>query len=287
MIPEYYLRHRSPARLAKWSGGKGGYAKRIVEYIPEGKRYMEPYCGMANVFLHLKNEYPIYALNDLNYDVINTMRVLQDKDSYNRLLHRLVFTPYSMSEFRTALAVLRDDNASAEDRAWAFFTAQNQGFSGVARSDGNWGRTINPSVQVEPSVWQKKISNLEYWHKKLIGVYLDNKDAIEFIKYWDEDEDSVFYLDPPYIEDTRVSAGLYKHETTNQHHVDLVNALLQLKGKAVLSCYDHEIYEPLTNNGWNKVQFSAHAHMATKGRNSSVRLNGVPKRIETLYIKEK
>lgn len=290
MVPSYFRKHkREKTRLAKWGGGKGNYAKKIIPYIPSGKRYCEPYAGMANVFLQIDavNKYPIIALNDINSDIINLMRVLQDEEKYLALEHKLVFTPYSYEAFCDALNVLQSLEENDVIRAHAFFTAQNQGFSGISHSPGNWGRVINPDVEKEPNIWQCKISNLEAWHKLVMGVYLDNRDALEFIKYWDVDDgETVFYLDPPYITDTRKSKVVYDYETDNQHHIDLVSVLLNIHGKAVLSCYDHEIYKPLLDAGWKKIQFDAHASMATKGRGSSVRDNGVPKRTETIYIKE-
>lgn len=287
MVPEYFeLSQQKKTRLAKWAGGKGGYASKIVKILPDGHSFFEPYCGMANVYSKLEKPYRVVALNDLNGDVINLFRVLQDREKFDILTHKLVYTPYSIDEFKTAIELLQSEDGTDIDRAYSFFVAQNQGFSGISKSAGNWGRTINPTVQPEYVGWQKRISNLENWHKLMMNVYLDNRDAIEFIKYWDSDKECVFYLDPPYIQDTRVSKNVYKHETTDNHHELLVNALLALKGKAVLSGYDHPIYAPLLDAGWEQIDFNAHANMATKGRGSSVRETGVPKRTETLYVKK-
>lgn len=288
MVPTYLKTHKTKtARFAKWAGGKGGYAKKIVEMVPSGSRYLEPYAGMANVFLHLDKTYDIVALNDINSDIINAFRVVQDDAKYVELENMLTWTPYSFDEFKKALRIVKDDNASDVQKAWAFFTAQNQGFSGISKHPGNWGRTIDPKVTPEPDVWQRKVANLSWWHEKLCNVYLDNRDALDFIEYWDVDEESVFYLDPPYIQDTRVSKNVYKHETSDNHHSLLVQKLLTIKGKAVLSGYEHDIYLPLLDNGWRIERFAAHASMAAKGRGSSVRGGNIPKRVEAVYIKEK
>ena len=39
----------------------------------------------------------------------------------------------------------------------------------------------------------------------------------------------------------------------DSEHERLVDVLMNIKGKAVLSGYDHEIYNRLVNDGWNKV----------------------------------
>ena len=61
----------------------------------------------------------------------------------------------------------------------------------------------------------------------------------------------MFYLDPPYIHETR-SDGQYQHEMTDEDHCRLVDVLLGVKGKVLLSGYNHKIYERL---GWDKISF--------------------------------
>lgn len=286
-VPRYFLRaKRQPSSIAWYPGGKGLNAARISKFIPKGTRYLEPYCGMISVFGRIKNEeYPIIALNDINKNVYLFLKVLQDQEQCDKLIHRLIYTPYSQSAFIEALDIVYDKEAAPLDKAWAFFVTQNQGFAGIAKTYGHWGRRLNPKEEHLPSSWQKKISNIEWWHEKLMGVYLDNRDSIDFIKYWDVDENSIFYLDPPYIGATRASKEMYRNETDDNHHIKLVETLLDIKGKAVLSCYDHEIYQPLTDAGWHKESFKTSALMASRSRITSVRDGKAPERTETLYIK--
>lgn len=278
-VPPYFLVSAAPhMALARYPGGKGLHAKHIIDVLPTGERYLEVYCGMANVFSRVE-KFPVMVLNDINKHVMNVFRVLQNPETYDMLLHRMIYTPYSQDEFRLALDTLNDPEANNLDCAWAFLVAQNQGFSGIAKTYGHWGRRPYQKNEHLPSLWQRKISNLEVWHKKLMGVYLDNKDAIEFIDFWDKDDkQSVLYLDPPYLEDTRVSKNLYLHETNADHHIRLVEKLCNIHGKGVLSCYDSEIYYPLLDHGWTKQTFKTTAGMAARAENKE--------RTETLYVKE-
>ncbi|MEN6520331.1 MAG: DNA adenine methylase [Armatimonadota bacterium] len=59
---------------------------------------------------------------------------------------------------------------------------------------------------------------------------------------------TLFYLDPPYIPETRKS-GKYRHEMTAEDHQELVEILLSIQGKVVLSGYNHPIYKPLEDDG--------------------------------------
>jgi len=59
----------------------------------------------------------------LHCEIINLWRVLQDREKFRELAHRLVWTPYSVDEFRKALA---DDERDEIGRAWAMFVRQGQ-----------------------------------------------------------------------------------------------------------------------------------------------------------------
>ena len=88
----------------RWPGGKGHLAKWVVSYLPRNaKVYVEPYAGAASVLWHLPEPYPIEVLNDLDERIVNLFRVLQDREKFEELLHRLVWTPYARSEFVRAL----------------------------------------------------------------------------------------------------------------------------------------------------------------------------------------
>jgi DNA adenine methylase len=131
-----------PMAPFRWPGGKGNLVKWLIQYVPEGHIYVEPFAGAASVFWHLPNPFPVEVLNDLDGDIVNLYRVLQDKAKFEELAHRLIFTPYARAEFARALQIAKDPKASDIDRAWAFFVKQNQGFGGKANNVGDWGREI-------------------------------------------------------------------------------------------------------------------------------------------------
>lgn len=283
----------TPPRLMapfKWPGGKGKIVKWIVQYIPKGKIYVEPFAGAASVFWHLPKPFPIEVLNDLDGDIVNLYRVLQDKTKFEELAHRLIFTPYARAEFIRALQVAKDPNASDVDRAWAFFVKQNQGFGGKADTPGNWGRALSATsnnMAENTSRWRSHLKLLGFWHERLSKVQIDCIDGIKCIKYWDTSE-TVFYIDPPYIPDTRKSRRLYKNEPDLVYHERLVETLLAVKGRVLLSCYDHPIYLPLIEAGWQKLSKETACHMVGKIRGSKFQGPGAVKaqapRTETLYL---
>ena len=53
-----------------------------------------------------------------------------------------------------------------------------------------------------------------------------------------------FYLDPPYLHETRSSTGEYgPHEMSPEQHEDLLELLGTIRGKFILSGYPSKIYD--------------------------------------------
>lgn len=281
----------SPVR---WFGGKGNRLAKILPLIPYGddvRVYVEPYCGGASLFF-AKRPHPIEVLNDLDRRVVALFRALQDPDEFAKLAHRLRHTPYARAEFARAIEILESGTAPAADQAWALFVVTNQGMGGRADglTAGSWGRAVTAVSRHVSDVnnkWLMRLSMLEDWHKRLLLAQIDCRDALEVIRYWDSHE-TVFYLDPPYIPNTRVNRQVYAHEADAEHHQRLVEVLLNLRGMAALSGYAHPIYAPLEAAGWERLDYETSVYAAGRIRGSRLRGPGsasaaVP-RVESAWL---
>lgn len=105
--------------------------------------------------------------------------------------------------------------------------------------------------------WLNYAHHIDTFSKRLRGVIIENKDALEIMRQHDGPE-TVHYVDPPYTHDTR-RAGRYKHEMFDECHDDLLIGLKDLKGTVLLSGYDNEKYNAL---GWRKETKEARADKA-------------------------
>ena len=208
---------------------------------------------------------PVEVLNDLNSDVVNLFRCLQDRTTFEELRHRIMWTPYARGEFARALEVLRQADADPVTRAWAFFVKHNQGYSGNISCVGNWARAFitKGGMSDVTNKWLMRQSMLDAFRARLMCVQIDNRDALDVIRYWDT-EDTVFYIDPPYAADTRKTPDVYAYEPNDAHHKQLVSILLATKGAVVLSGYETPLYAPLTDAGWTKTEFATGCY--TTGR---------------------
>ncbi len=274
----------------RWMGGKSTLASKILSYLPEEKIYVEPFCGSAALLFH-KHPSPVEVLNDLDSNIVNLFRVLQDKDLYKQLEDKIQWTLYSREEFIKALEILHTQEVNPVEKAWAFYVTQNQGVGGnLPKSSGDWGRVFIPSGNkaTTASQWGNRQQLFGEWQERLMRVQIDRIDALECIKYWDSPE-TVFYIDPPYIESTRKS-GKYLHETEDDFHTNLCTILLNLQGKAVLSGYnDNMTYQSLLENGWSLVELDTVCRAAAQTRTSGLKGKGKllenQRRTECLWIK--
>ena len=274
----------------QYFGGKSKMIAKLLPLLPPHQVYVEPFCGAASLFF-AKEPSPVEVLNDLNGDVINVFRVLQNKETHEELRFRLMYTPYARAEFIRALEMREQKDLTPVDRAWAFLVRQNMGMGGTARTSGNWGRVFisNQGCADVCNSWLMRLSMLDAWRWRLMTVQIDCRDALEVIRYWDS-PDTLFYVDPPYVAETRKTLDAYAYEMTVEQHKELVELLLGIKGKAVVSGYEHPLYSPFAQAGWKVHKFHTTCHAAGRVRGGGLQGNGsasakVP-RTEVVWVKE-
>jgi DNA adenine methylase len=259
----------------RYYGGKYHLTKKLLSLIPPHKTYVEVFGGAAHLlFRKQPSEVEIY--NDINGDLVNFFRVLRDENKGKKLQELLELTPYSREEF-----YLAKDNLNVDDdieRARRFYVRIRQSFNGI-------GKTWSCSKKERKNVafaYFNAIAYFDIFHARIRNTQIENDDFRKIIPRYDT-PDTFFYLDPPYIQETRKTFNDYDYEMSLEDHQDLVNLLLKIKGKAMLSCYFHPVYQPLLDNGWIRKDFEINLWSS-----NAAKLSKRPKRTETLlmnYIK--
>ena len=88
------------------------------------------------------------------------------------------------------------------------------------------------------------------------GVVIENRPAIEVMRKHDG-QDTLHYVDPPYIHETRVAKqGYGDFEMSEDDHRELLTCLIELQGKVVLSGYANPLYDGMLS-GWRRVEREA------------------------------
>lgn len=227
--------------LLKYYGGKYRIASKIVSYFPDHSLYVEPFAGgLAVLFAKhrpVSTRYRDYieVINDLDDHLIHFYRVLQNAKR-NDLIDKLEVTLYSRSEYDCAQKILENYTMCNDvDRAWAYFVAINQAFSGVYKGGWSYSPQYNNAM-----AWENRTSRLSMFMHRLAGVHIEKGDAIELIKRWDR-PGALFYCDPPYLG----AKQNYAYGYTVDQYTELLEVLSGLQGSVVLSGYDNE-YVPST-----------------------------------------
>jgi DNA adenine methylase len=93
---------------------------------------------------------------------------------------------------------------------------------------------------------------------------IERMHALDLIAQRDR-EDALFYVDPPYMWETRSTKVLgasrwhaYQHELTDADHEALLTQLLAVKGMVVLSGYATLLYDDMLA-GWRRIEKQTHA----------------------------
>lgn len=217
--------------------------------------------------------------------LVNFFRVLRDPQKAEELQRRLWLTPYSREEFAACLQAL--DEGDDISRAYAFWYAQLSCFAGKLTSRA-WGYVRTTSNRGMAETTAKYLSSLERLpalHERIMCVQIEHDDFRNVIPRYDTPE-TLFYLDPPYVPETRRS-GRYIHEMSAEDHRELVEILLGIQGMALLSGYRHEVYKPLEEAGWARYEFKTHAHSAGRVRGSGLQGRGAAShqtRIDCVWV---
>jgi DNA adenine methylase len=249
-------------------GGKTYMLKYLIPLIPKHKTYVEVFAGSAQLFF-AKDPSLIEVVNDVHGNMINFYKVLRSEKRFKKLVKLCNLTPHSREQFYKCRSSLSE--GSSVIRAWKFFTVVRQCFSGRISSP-SWGRSVTECTNGRANAvdqYLKAIERLPEAHSRMQDAQIENQDFRKIIKAYDR-KSTFFYLDPPYIMDTRHGNDKYNHEMSDKDHKDLISLLLDLKGKALISGYNHRIYSKLEKAGWNKQEFIKISYAAASTKQSGL-----------------
>lgn len=182
--------------------------------------------------------------NDLDDDIANFFRVLRDPDQAEQLIQSLHLTPYARAEFDLSY----EDCAQPVERARRTAVRAGMGFGSAGATKGVTGFRIDTArpYGTAQHLWSRYPGQLSAVIERLQGVLIENRPAIEVMQQHDT-ADTLHFVDPPYVFGTRslrnVVQGCYRHEMTDEQHLELLGVLKNLQGMVVLSGYPSDLYE--------------------------------------------
>lgn len=236
----------------KWHGGKWYLAPKIVALMPPHTHYVEPYAGGLSVMLAKDPEGASEVANDIDGRLSNFWRVLQDDKTFGRFRRTLEAVPFSEAEYRAA------EKATAGgpvDQAVRFFIHCRQSLAGRMNAFAPLSRTrTRRGMNEQASAWLNAVEGLATVHARLKRVAILNRDALDVIRQQDG-PDTLFYLDPPYLGETRATEDVYSHEMGVDQHAELLQTVRECEGLVMLSGYPSEMYSRRLPD-WERHEFS-------------------------------
>lgn len=162
--------------------------------------------------------------------------------------------PYARSELMLAMETDFDALTDELEVARRLFILAWQGRGGpTARWNTGWRfqRADNRGARAIDDF--SNIDHLWAIARRLKQVQIECDDALATIRRFDT-PDTLFYIDPPYLAETRSKWGAksgraYDHEMTTEQHHELAALLQTITGMAIVSGYPSALYDELYT-GW-------------------------------------
>ncbi|MFQ9923760.1 MAG: DNA adenine methylase [Beduini sp.] len=230
--------------LLNYPGSKQLIKDWIISFIPKHQTYLEPYFGSGTIFFN-KEQAKIEVINDIDQDIYNYFKVLRDKP--DAFIENIILTPFSIKEYKNSRVITETDSDIEKARKFAIKCWFGIGNSAVYQS--GFRRSKSSTSSNKCKTWNKLPETMQIASSRLKNAVLENDDAINIIKKYNN-PDVFIYCDPPYVLSTR-KEHLYKHDMTDEQHIELLRTLKEHKGKVLISCYNEEIYSKELA-GWHK-----------------------------------
>lgn len=242
--------------LIRYYGGKSRISGWVLSHFPKHRVYTEAFGGAASCLLRKERSYAeIY--NDLNGELVNLFRVVRDNGE--ELLRKIKLTPFSRQEMLEAY----DHSIDPVEQARRTIVKANMGHGSdsLYRQNGFRG-SVNRAGSTPSHDWASYPSALARIIERFQGVVIESMEAVGVLEKYDS-PDTLHYVDPPYLAETRQARHGYVHELTDLDHCAMSEVLHKLRGGVVLSGYPSPLYEDLYK-GWRRVERESFAYCAKK-----------------------
>ncbi len=225
----------------RYHGGKFRLASWVMRFFPPHRIYTEAFGGAAGVLLQKPRSHgEVY--NDLDGNVVAFFRCLQSPELRDKLVQAITLTPYARAEFDLAWEHTDD----LVERARRTAIRAQMGFGSAGATKGSTGLRTDTmrrysTAQMDWAAYPPVLLDVA---ERFQAVLVENRAAVDVLQQHDS-PDTLHFVDPPYVLSTRVlrnSSGCYRHEMSDDDHVELLGVLRELQGMVVLSGYASDLY---------------------------------------------
>jgi DNA adenine methylase len=207
-----------------WMGGKNRTAGKIVQLFPKHECYVEVFSGAANLLFE-KEKNCTEVINDINNDLVNLFRIVRWHP--RAFMEELQFVLHSRKEFDDYKNQPGLTDVQRAARSWFLLKTSFGGKGGTNSFHFGYGTCGRSRLR------RMSFSAVRKCHKRLDGVFVENRDFEDVIKRYDR-KHTLFYCDPPYWK-----TAAYKTPFTWADHQRLHGCLKSIDGKFILTINNH------------------------------------------------
>lgn len=231
----------------KCHGGKGRLKDWVISYFPENYElltYVENYVGGGSIVLNKKKSAK-EIINDIDPSVFILLYFI--KHDFSSLICKLEKLKYEEKTF-LYYKTHRDFLVEGLDKAVAEYVIKRMSRGGLGKNFA-WQERLRGGQPGSINEWETSLQNLYKVKERLKDVEIYNTPALNLIQLFDG-PDAFFYLDPPYLHETRTAKSAYRFEMSRQDHIDLLDVIIKSKAKILISGYSSSLYNQ-TLKSWN------------------------------------
>lgn len=242
----------------KWHGGKNAFqgklANWVISLMPPHIHYVEPFFGGGAVLLNKDPKGVSEVVGDINSELTAFWLTLQHDGRFTEFQRYVEAVPFSQWEWNAASS--HPCQWPEVEAAVRFFIRCRQSRAGRMKEFATLSRgRTRRGMNEQASAWLNAVEGLPAVHARLKRVVILTDDAVKVICQ-EDGPNTVFYLDPPYLHETRVTTTDYKHEMAPEQHEELLGCLADITGRFLLSGYRSEMYDNVAQaNCWRRHEF--------------------------------
>lgn len=192
-----------------YPGGKTRLCDWVIRNMPDHRMYVEVFGGSAAVLLNKpRSESEVY--NDFNGDLVTFFEVLRDRP--DELDEWLRDTPYSRGLYERIADYWFDDVRGDDEvaRAGKVYYLAHTSFGAKLHTKAGFARSTTTRDQA--TSYYNGMDDLQEFSDRFTDVLVEHMDWVDLLDLYD-DEDVLFYLDPPYIgTESRVGGDGFDHD---------------------------------------------------------------------------
>ena len=246
--------------IFKCHGGKWYTKKWIISQFPKNYAeltYVEGCGGAASVLLN-KHKSIKEVYNDADPTVAAIVREFAS-ETPKEFIDLILKTEYKEESFDWAVKVT--DSPSDDQKLFTVAELVRRRMSrGGLRKSFSWSERQRGNNFGEVNAWMTYKEQLWDISERLAFVEVRCMPVSALVSEFENDK-TLFYIDPPYLPETRQSKNVYSVEMTEAQHIELAEKLNKTPAKVILSGYQSQLYAKLYKN-WNMQCISIANHSA-------------------------